>query len=480
MGGEVELLEPLIQRIQYFLAGKEAARTTVLSKSWRSAWLTRPNLDFDETNFKISWWGSDEFVEFTNTTIRRYEESGIRIESFKLCLEHEYRPRVDHANELILRALKIGATHLSFNLTPNFVLPHEVFGAENLVELSVERCKVDLGPMDQKVIRCSRLKSLCLDYVDIETDVISNLISNCPFIEKLSLSDVGSVGKLGTINLHRLTCLELYSVEFNTLFLADLSSNFPSLKDLTLHSYTFFQEEVRISSCSLVRLDFRHESDVGRDIKSRIIFDVPSIRKFTFEGRTIPSLSFRSNSRDQWESHISITHFHGPTTFWFRKLNKFLTKLRRSKIHLSLKVSSPKSFDYAPEGLTKKQEVENLTVDYSGLPSLTCYALFDGVFRICRPKCITQYLVPKPSYDRWKRNNDFLCKIFIRGMDGEFLSTPINFMNGLHDLEEVNAQLYDEVVAAWRPIPLELLLDASKSPANKQTIRFQMKWKTID
>ncbi|GFP80731.1 F-box protein at3g03040 [Phtheirospermum japonicum] len=133
MGGEFELPEPIIQRIQFFLTGKEAARTTILSKSWLSAWLTRPNLDFDETNFKRPWWAqkSDDFVEFTNTTIRRYEESSIRIESFKLCLKTDYGPRVDHANEMILRALKTGATHLSFQLGRKFVLPQEVFVIES-------------------------------------------------------------------------------------------------------------------------------------------------------------------------------------------------------------------------------------------------------------------------------------------------------------------------------------------------------------
>ncbi|EYU30252.1 hypothetical protein MIMGU_mgv1a018436mg [Erythranthe guttata] len=42
-----ELPKDILQRILYFLSQKEAVRTSVLSKSWRSIWRTRPNLDLD-------------------------------------------------------------------------------------------------------------------------------------------------------------------------------------------------------------------------------------------------------------------------------------------------------------------------------------------------------------------------------------------------------------------------------------------------
>ncbi|KAL3645015.1 hypothetical protein CASFOL_010195 [Castilleja foliolosa] len=51
--GEIQFAEPIIHRLQSFLTGKEAAQTTIVSKSWHSAWLTRPNLDFDDTYFGV-------------------------------------------------------------------------------------------------------------------------------------------------------------------------------------------------------------------------------------------------------------------------------------------------------------------------------------------------------------------------------------------------------------------------------------------
>ncbi|GFP89487.1 F-box/LRR-repeat protein at2g42730 [Phtheirospermum japonicum] len=459
MGGEFEfeLPEPIIQRLQSLFTGKEAAQTTILSKSWRSAWLTRPNLHFNETEINIP---TDEFLEFANKTVERYEESNLNIESFGLFTESRMRGDSDrNAKELILKALKIGANDLTFQIRCydwEFVLPHEVFGSENLVGLSVKGCKIDLG-----VIRCSRLESLCLDSVGIDDHSISNIISSCPLIQNLSL--VGSESPINLPKLHNLRCLVLSAVGINNFFYGDLSTKFPSLKELTLRYCCNAQDEIRICSRSLEHLNFEQ----GYYKVSRVEFDVPSIRKFMFEGWVIPSLSFISTS-SEWESHLSIK-FDFLSTSWFLELNKFLTELSRSKIYLTLH-----SFDYNVEDIqalfTKKHEVENLTLDFAGLPSSTASAIFCFLLRLCRPKLITELSSCR------KAHNDFLCKKLAQGVNGEF-SNPSNSMHGLHDLEDVSAQLYDEVVAAWCDVPLESFLDASTSPKDKQTIRFQLKWK---
>ncbi|KAL8525249.1 hypothetical protein ACS0TY_014760 [Phlomoides rotata] len=73
---EFQLPEAIIQHIQSFLNGKEAAQTTLLSKSWNDAWLTRPNLDFDQKAFERK--SSDDtqssqtrFWNFVNKTVER-------------------------------------------------------------------------------------------------------------------------------------------------------------------------------------------------------------------------------------------------------------------------------------------------------------------------------------------------------------------------------------------------------------------------
>ncbi|KAL3650311.1 hypothetical protein CASFOL_006714 [Castilleja foliolosa] len=455
--GEFQLPEPIVHRIQSFLTAKEAARTTILSKSWRSAWLTRPNLDFC-----ITRGGEYEYLEFVEKTIQRYEQSNLKIESLKLCNESGglYGCFVLDmialkigvlANDLITRALKIGATHLCVqDFVGKMVLSQGVFEAENLVELSLHGCKIeDLG-FDRKV-RCSKLESLYLRYVNINSEMISNIVSCCPLIRKLSLD-----------------CVVPFNGDDDDDHVYHSFSRLPFLKDLTLLGC----RTQEVSSPSLERLYFA----TGYRYRSlNVKFDVPSIRKFRLEidNEEIPSLSFVSASRD-WESDVFIrTYRRGFSTLWFRGLNKLLTELSLSKMYLSLNMAAKKiddeHWDYevgAIRGLPKPK-VESLTLDMFPIRALHSFVIFHGLFQICRPTFIIVNMLGNVD---GIANNNMLRKTLARGLDDKF-------MYGLHDLEEVNVHLFDEDADEWRPLPLESLLDPSISPSGRQKTRFQLKWK---
>ncbi|KAL3640859.1 hypothetical protein CASFOL_015827 [Castilleja foliolosa] len=480
IGGEFQLPEPIIQHIQSFLDEKEAAQTTVLSKSWYSAWLTRPNLElidyYFETTYRHDYEGfNNGFSEFAKKTIQRYEESNLTIKRLRLYIKTGISSMVDLASELIVRALKIGVTHLNLfcdYYRSNFVLPHAVLESENLVQLSLAFCEID-----RNSIKCLNLESLRMYAVGISRDIIYNIISRCPLIQKLELScihetqrEIGPRASCPTDipKLCQLRCLVLINVEFGTLWcFSDLLPKFPFLLDLTLENC---KNVLKICSPSLERFTFES------DHRSRIEFDVPSIKKFTLRRSGMNNSVFKSTSSKYWESHVSIRRYAPPDTSLFLELNQLLTELSQSKIYLSLDFGSGKSFDYEVgdfEGLPKPQ-VENVTVDIEDLPSLSCYALFDGLFWLCRPRFITQSLLPE-SYRGAKENNDFVCKTLVQGLKGT-CSFQSLYKYGLRDLEEVNVDLYDKAVRAWRPLPLESLLDASKSLTKKQKIRFQLKW----
>ncbi|KAL3650301.1 hypothetical protein CASFOL_006704 [Castilleja foliolosa] len=414
INGEYQLPEPIIHHIQSFLTSEEAAQTAILSKSWRSAWLTHPNLDFYITR------GGEARLELAEKTIERYEQSNLKIESLKLCNESRRGLNVDFgvfANDLITRALKIGVTHLSVeDYDGDMVLSQDVFEAENLVELSLLGCKIDDLGFDRKL-------SLC--------DVI-------PF---------------GSDNVY-----------FS--FLGDLSTKFPSLKDLTLDGCNT-QE---ISSRSLERLNF-----VSACHMLSVKFDVPGIRKFRFETEddVIPSLSFVS-APSEWESDAFILDRYGSLSVsWFRRLNKLLTELSPSRIYLSLEiVHVKKSCQYEVGDIRNlpKPKVENLMINFWPRTALDYFALFHGSFQICRPKFIT---VGYKTSSGDIIMNDLVCKTLARGLDNKC-------MYDLHDLEEVNVHCYGKDDGAWQPIPLKSLLKPSVSPTSStpiRKIRFQLKWK---
>ncbi|KAL8537404.1 hypothetical protein ACS0TY_012517 [Phlomoides rotata] len=289
---EFQLPEAIIQHIQSFLNGKEAAQTTPLSKSWNDAWLTRPNLDLDQKEFERE--SSDDgtessenrFWNFVNKTVERYEKLNLKIESLRLWILPSYYANYQYdyplVNKLIMKALEMGATCLDFKIYDidcRFTLPQQVFGSENLMILSVSGCKICMG-VDGKV-RCSRLKSLTVDKVYVEGDIIWDIISSCPLIENLSLSIFNEmalilprsmIGKQNVgLVLDKLKCLLLSGINVDTLFFDDFSSKFPCLKDLSVHRCDGYKG-IKVSSPSLECISFE------RDKILRAKFDVPSIR----------------------------------------------------------------------------------------------------------------------------------------------------------------------------------------------------------
>ncbi|KAL3644994.1 hypothetical protein CASFOL_010174 [Castilleja foliolosa] len=536
--GEIHFPEPIIQLLQSFLDGKEAVRTTIVSRSWHRAWLTRPNLDFDDIHFTGSHNRKNDFKKYAKKTIKRYEQSKIKIESFNLCYFYDFDGTDELAKELIVKALRIGDTRLCLRLKTGYWLyiPNEVFGADNLVELSLSGCIVGLD--DGVVIKCRRLEYLSLDNVGITIDTVSKIVSSCPCIEKLTLlpnqrysgvsiaeNEFGSddeyegveergqrvldaaattmaVGVVDNL-IPRLRCLVLGYASFKTLCLGDLLSRFTFLKDFTLfldNNGTILEEGIQISNCSLelIKLVLQGFSFDGNK-KLRVKFDVPSVRRFTFEGDAIPCLSFVSTPPSRkWESHLSIEcPRRGFSALWFNELSELLTQLSQSKTHLHV-CPDLETFDYKVGDKIiqslRKHDLENLTIDMTGQPSLSCYALFDGLFRLCRPKLITQsrrreyrkryknYCYDNENYTEIT-NIDFLCQTLKQGINFK-VSSPTQFMYGLNDLEEVNAQALDmdDVPAEWKPIPLESLLDADTPYKYEQAqirTRLLLKWKSI-
>ncbi|KAL7105057.1 hypothetical protein ACP275_07G021600 [Erythranthe tilingii] len=179
---EIQLPEPIIHRIQSYLSEKQSAQTSILSKSWYSAWLTRPDLALDERNFRNSAAAAaaaDSFSDHALKTMERYEKSNLKIENFRLWLHIWSRDRRSLATELIGRALKIGVFNLSLKLrlSDSRILTSSLETRfENTVRLSVTGRRAD----------CPRHKPLKLIGEFVVDDLVDgDVITPLPSIEKL-------------------------------------------------------------------------------------------------------------------------------------------------------------------------------------------------------------------------------------------------------------------------------------------------------
>ncbi|XP_057771860.1 putative F-box/LRR-repeat protein At3g18150 [Salvia miltiorrhiza] len=395
-----ELPEEIIQHIQSLIISerdgdeRDAARTSLLSKSWHGAWTTHPNLSFDQSMF---WNRMDEFPIFTKKTIQRYEDLIPNIKSFKLWMSMKGNDYPDLARELILKAIKLGATDLTIQISlagvmtrSRFVLPDEVLQSETLARLFLLLGQVDHQKWCKEVI-LPNLKSLHLCYTTIygDGDLIRDLILGCPSIEELTLIDLKSSSPFpfdAMIKLHKLKYLKLERLDFNdSLCKHDLWPQLPCLKELVIDDdkSDYKWDDLRICSPSLERITIiidRFKAVMNAE------FDVPNIRYFKFKGHYVPSLKFKTTTTREWESEIHVRFSpYMPSAAWLSSLKQLVKMLSPSRVSLTMHITATHDDGdgYVGDGLAVPV-VENLTIQGFGLNG----AFLDALLWTCRPNFI--------------------------------------------------------------------------------------------
>ncbi|XP_057773744.1 uncharacterized protein LOC130993040 [Salvia miltiorrhiza] len=470
------LPEAIIHLIQSFLSEEEVARTTLISKSWYKAWLTRPVLVLRSS--------AAEFSKLAVKTMRRYQDSNLKIEGLSLKIEGATSSVEPVARRLIVDAMKMGATDLNIefilpkSVPTTFVLPAEVLGSETLLRLSVIGCVID-----GNVVNCSMLKSLSLDNVVLKrADMLRIMTSYCNSIEELSLSNTHLISNYKLILsgwdmhwLRKLKRLYLEMVTVGSLFFDNLESRFPCLEDMSLVRCCCHPRLVKSSSLKRI--------SIVQCPELRIMFEVPNLAVFSYSGEHVPwSISIKA--RDGWESHISMEVHHFQTSSWYRDLHKLmtsswyrelhmlLTQLSSSRINLSININIGSRSGYVSDismsdilrVVAKPVAVENLRVEAEN----DVGRIMRCLFRICRPKLVTLCWLDSEvwiSDDEHSLKN--LCEKLMPSKKRR------RNMFKVFDLKEGKVEVYEEDVAEWRPL---LLQDALTTPPTGRKVRFHLKW----
>ncbi|CAO2205675.1 unnamed protein product [Urochloa humidicola] len=242
-----DLPEEIQTLILSLLSLKEAARTSIVSRNWRTLWTRHPNLSFDGTRN-----GSNdddcvriegaEFIETVNSIVQQH--SGVGLNSF--CIRYGLEKKSsDHLDRWIRFATAGKAKIIDINLwskkyigRPRKEVYHFPLGA--------------LGDQDG------------------------------PFIQSLFLTDVSIESKSDICGFTKLRRLLLHSVQI----IGDLASlllNCPSLEDLKL-----------IKCSGLTDLSIPHQLDKLRHLLlsdmcvQMVDFHVPGLAHFEYTGDVIP------------------------------------------------------------------------------------------------------------------------------------------------------------------------------------------------
>ncbi|KAI3508646.1 hypothetical protein L1887_23655 [Cichorium endivia] len=262
MRREVEDVPELLQHIQSRLLVREAARTSVLSKSWLHAWSTIPNLRFHVVKKQNLY--NMKLVDVDRTLIR-YHHDNIPIEKFELLMDIDDQESASHAEKWIgFVATKTCLKEVSLTILLHgvlFTLPHEILSVENLTKIQVSSPFHSVNWMTTNhVIKCVSLRELHLDGVRISEEALNDILSSCSLLVKIEL--LHCCEGLKTINVKNLACLY----------------------ELTICAGTIYGNTTDLEISDVPNLIYGNTTDLE-------ISDVPNLGVFSFDLRGSHSIS---------------------------------------------------------------------------------------------------------------------------------------------------------------------------------------------
>ncbi|EYU30178.1 hypothetical protein MIMGU_mgv1a025101mg [Erythranthe guttata] len=200
-----ELPKEILHRILYFLSQKDAVRTSVLSKSWRYIWCTRPNLDFSHKSFKGD---KTKFLSVVDKTLQHYCNQRLCLEEFRLCMlgdDSADQESVLFFDKWIPLLTSMGVKDFQLSIIAEqsvrgIIDLHVVLKAESLTLLWLYNC--NLGQNIPENIPFVRLQELQLCNVLIKNEIVDKIISSCPLLTTMLFLDCEGLKTIKKIRPH--------------------------------------------------------------------------------------------------------------------------------------------------------------------------------------------------------------------------------------------------------------------------------------
>ncbi|KAK6161592.1 hypothetical protein DH2020_004973 [Rehmannia glutinosa] len=459
------LPHPILHHILSFLFQDEAVKTSVLSKSWRYLWCSRPKIEFSETYFGGN---TEAFMSVLHNTLQRYYDQKLYLQKFYIAMslfDSEPLSLLEKWIPRILIDMGVRTFDLSsLSLKPAcFDFPSVVFEAESLKHLYLESCKLNPKPLDKVLFK--HLKTLSLKRVYIAEETLEKILSSCPLIEYLVLSQCEGLKTIKVNKPHNIKYFDFsdyldYRADRDITIEVDI--HVQTLETIRIegapnwfqsHHHKYFPY---LKSLYLDNLSSRSIKDLiieGFDNSIKVVIDVPNIVSFHYEGDIPRSISFTTAS-SEWKSDIVVwsnVNFDYDASSWCLKLNELLKALSESEISLDIqhcmgnpRVEEPPNLlvaDNTCDGFYEPVVVGHLHLSLSGHSFFSLSALMNNLFCICRPRVIRQFWYADPENELETELNQvsaFVWNILLKERERRDYIWQ-------HDLEEVCMEaFYDD------------------------------------
>ncbi|KAK4732754.1 hypothetical protein R3W88_025742 [Solanum pinnatisectum] len=200
------LPECLIQKVLCLFSVKEAAKMSILSKTWLHAWSTLSTLKFTFDYHKGNMRMVDDIME-------RYKDGKIPIEKFELSnsfFNSEVRHLIDKCLDI---ALQNGVKDLVFGAYrfPLYHMPvFKILAAKSLRELVLNECDLmHHVSLSSGVMKCKSLRNLSLNEVNLDENMLQPLLNSCPLIVTFNFKYCSGLEKIELLNLRKIKSVSI-------------------------------------------------------------------------------------------------------------------------------------------------------------------------------------------------------------------------------------------------------------------------------
>lgn len=464
----LEDVPELMHGIQSRLSLREAACTSVLSKSWLHAWSTIPNLRFHiQDKMKL--------VDMERTLIR-YFDNNIPFQRFELDIDIKNQEAASHTEKWIRSvATKTCLKELSLTICPSGAsldLPAEILSGKNLTKIRVSAANSAVRMTTNRHPECVSLRELHLSRVRISEELLHAIFSSCSLLKKIEL--IVCSKDLKTIKVKNLPCLshlqivtsdrgstafEINHVQNLRFFgcnvrimnrvdkrrgplinshsislgssVTDLTLGggmirdnasldminklgLPFLKSLTLDMACWALGSFHFTSTSINRFSMLGCSSKLLDV---VHVTAPKLLFFSLTGKIIPSLLFPYSNLEQIEFRMGL-HMDDLDAYFFLKMREAFMLSRKCKVII-------KTFNYNVP-LPLEINIDDLRTRLLLPPAINVQQVlfktigdectwersqfFDAFFEICHPDHISIWP------DSMLKHNNHFCKFMLRAV----------------------------------------------------------------
>ncbi|KAL7149586.1 hypothetical protein ABFS83_05G051300 [Erythranthe nasuta] len=478
------LPKDILHRILYFHSQEDAARTSLLSKSWRYVWCTRPNLDFSDNNFKGN---KNNFLSVVDKTLQLYRDQNLCLMEFHLSISLTYNwdsTSVPFLEKWIPLLAIMGVKEFRFSIFSNHGfrmmrnLPSVVYKAESLNFLRLERC--NLVQYIPENIPFVRLQVLRLQTVSIEQEIFDKIISSCPLLTTMWFQECKGLTtiKLET-KLHK--HLKHFTFISNDRYIEEkrcIEIDIPTLETIKINGSKIrvnIRKFGNLKSLTLKRVEIYSNNSIEQS-HQLLIDDAPNMEYFYYSGTLIPSISSAPNCRESylklfiWDDDDDVEDSQS----WFPRLSKLLQALRGSEISLNIFHHSVENMPYVRHDVDNNKAVAMEKLRLSSDHVRSFMPLLNGLFCICRPRNVDpKWLEVGPEYKESERKelSEFWFEIQEMRVSG-------NREIWKEDLEDLTVESFDSRRKIWHPfLHATRLSEESAFFPDFGRMRLRLKWR---